>query len=251
MEVFLTFSEEKDMKLAQKKIKELELPGFYELKTENLTYGFRLNHEITGEPLNMMFEDPGQIVFAEAIDINLIFAVLPAKYKAAIEPIDYAYGKESQIGLIKNSKIVEEIEGYLDSLDKADGGLPFIPCFLHEQNAPDDRTYVHLLSVDDQILLGDEIEHIAITKEDWGNLVMIIFSDESASKIEKITTQNIDEYIGIIINGRVCSVPVVTDPIVEGTIQLSGEEIVESIFTGIFYKEDMDIKSIEIMVEDQ
>lgn len=250
VEVFLTFYTEKDMKLAKNKIKNLELPGFYELETKSLTYGFRLNHEITGEPLGLMFDDPEQVVFAEAIDVNLILAVLPAKYMGSISPIDYAYGKESQIALIKDPKMVEEIKTYLDSINEVDGGLPFIPCFIKEANPVDDRTYLHLLSVDDQILLGDQIEHISITKEDWGNLVMITFSDESASKIEEITAQNIDEYIGIVINGKVCSVPVVTDPIVGTTIQLSGEDIVENIFTGAFYDEEMGLKSIEINIED-
>lgn len=253
VKVFISFYAEKDLSKTKHQIEELKLPGFKELEGNKMSYGFRLDNELEGEVLDRMFTDPSQIVFAEAIDINMVYAVLPQKYEAYIElPYQYNIESKGQLAIISDVAKGNEMEAYLDSVKLANGGLPFVVHFVHRQGDVGEEMYMHVLSNEHPLELGSDLISLSIEKgeEELGPMVWLTFAEEKAAAIEKMTSENIGEYVGIIINSKVCSVPIIQSEIKGGSIQLSGKDMTQAIFKGVFYDADMDIKSIAIQVEE-
>ncbi len=73
------------------------------------------------------------------------------------------------------------------------------------------------------VLTGRDLKSVGVSRDTLGRYVVDIeFTDEGARIFKEWTTQNVGKYLGIVLDKRVISSPVIREPITEGRGQIEG-----------------------------
>lgn len=79
------------------------------------------------------------------------------------------------------------------------------------------------------VLTGKDLKSVGVSRDQLGRYVVDIeFTDEGAKIFKEWTTQNVGKYLGIVLDKRVISSPVIREPITEGRGQIEGNFTAES-----------------------
>lgn len=79
------------------------------------------------------------------------------------------------------------------------------------------------------VLTGRDLKSVGVSRDTLGRYVVDIeFTDEGARIFKEWTTQNVGKYLGIVLDKRVISSPVIREPITEGRAQIEGNFTSES-----------------------
>ncbi|WP_299027894.1 protein translocase subunit SecD [uncultured Thermanaerothrix sp.] len=79
------------------------------------------------------------------------------------------------------------------------------------------------------VLTGRDLKSVGVSRDTLGRYVVDIeFTDEGARIFKEWTTQNVGKYLGIVLDKRVISSPVIREPITEGRGQIEGNFTSES-----------------------